>query len=104
MTIMSHKDCEEWAAMIAQMQDDPSYHPKYNKKGTKKMTDYTYSGNPKNNRGPNDLEEQIRVLEFRNAKLHQHNEKIEREIIELRNTIKKLEEDAIQQFRNKGDL
>ena len=33
MTIMSHKDCEEWAAMIAQMQDDPSYHPKYNKKG-----------------------------------------------------------------------
>ena len=34
-----------------------------------------------NIRGPNDLEEKIRVLEFRNAKLHQHNEKIEREII-----------------------
>ena len=32
-----------------------------------------------NIRGPNDLEEKIRVLEFRNAKLHQHNEKIERE-------------------------
>ena len=39
----------------------------------------------------NDLDcakEQIRVLEFRNAKLHQHNEKIEREILELRNKIK----------------
>ena len=32
-----------------------------------------------NLRGPNDLEEKIRVLEFRNAKLHQHNgEKIKR--------------------------
>ena len=68
---MSHKDCEEWAAMIAQMQDDPSYHPKYNKQGVR----------VNNDKGPNDLEEQnmIRVLEFRNAKLHQHNEKIERE-------------------------
>ena len=27
---MTHKDCEEWAAMIAQMQDDSSWHPKYN--------------------------------------------------------------------------
>ena len=68
------------------------------------MTDYTYSGSPKNNRGPNDLEEQIRVLEFRNAKLHQHNEKIEREIIELRNKIKKLEEAQLNQFRNQGDM
>ena len=81
MTIMSHKDCEEWAAMIAQMQDDNTWHPKYNPKGVKKMTDHTYSGSPKNNRGPNDLEEQIRVLEFRNTKLHQHNENIEREIL-----------------------
>ena len=55
----------------------------------------------------NDLDcakEQIRVLEFRNAKLHQHNEKIEREIIELRNTIKKLQQTQVDQFRNKGDL
>ena len=29
------KDVEEWAAMIAQMQDDPSYHLVYNKKGVK---------------------------------------------------------------------
>ena len=48
--------------------------------------------------------EQIRVLEFRNAKLHQHNEKIEREIIELRNKIKKLEHDVVNQIRNKGEL
>jgi cell division protein FtsB len=55
----------------------------------------------------NDLDcakEQIRVLEFRNAKLHQHNEKIEREIIELRNKIKKLEEMQTNQFRNKGEM
>ena len=32
---MSQKDVEEWAAMIAQMQDDPSYHPVYNKKGVR---------------------------------------------------------------------
>ena len=55
----------------------------------------------------NDLDcakEQIRVLEFRNAKLHQHNEKIEREILELREKIKKLESDAVDQFRNKGEM
>ena len=60
------------------------------------------------NRGPNDLEEQIRVLEFRNAKLHQHNEKIEREILDLREEIKRLEKEvafyARDQFRNTGDL
>ena len=55
----------------------------------------------------NDLDcakEQIRVLEFRNAKLHQHNEKIEREILELRNKIKKLEEMHLNQYRNIGDM
>jgi len=55
-------------------------------------------------RGPNDLEEKIRILEFRNAKLHHHNEKIEREILELREKIKKLEQMQTDQFRNKGDL
>ena len=94
MTIMTHKDCEEWAAMIAQMQDDPSYHPTYNKKGVKVSKD----------KGPNDLEEQIRVLEFRNAKLHNYNEKIERELLELRDKIKKLEALQTDQFRNKGDM
>ena len=55
----------------------------------------------------NDLDcakEQIRVLEFRNAKLHQHNEKIEREILELRNKIKQLEHMQTNQFRNQGDM
>ena len=55
----------------------------------------------------NDLDcakEQIRVLEFRNAKLHQHNQKIEREIIELRNKIKELEQIQVDQFRNKGEM
>jgi hypothetical protein len=93
--MMSQKDVEEFAAMIAQMQDDKSFHPKYNKKGDKTLP---------NKRGPNDLEEQIRVLEFRNAKLHNHNEKIEREILELRNKIKKLEALQTNQFRNKGDM
>ena len=93
--MMSQKDVEEFAAMIAQMQDDKSCQPKYNKKGDKTLP---------NKRGPNDLEEQIRVLEFRNAKLHNHNEKIEREILELRNKIKKLEALQTNQFRNKGDM
>jgi len=97
MTIMTHKDCEEWAAMIAQMQDDPSWHPKHNKKGVKVTKD----------RGPNDLEEQIQRLEFRNEKLHQHNEKLANEITELRTDNKKLAkqcEDLLEQYRNKGVL
>ena len=57
-----------------------------------------------NLRGPNDLEEKIRILEFRNAKLHHHNEKIEREILELREKIKKLEQMQTDQFRNKGEM
>ena len=95
MTIMSHKDCEEWAAMIAQMQDDPSYHPKYNKNGVRTVS---------NDKGPNDLEATIERLEYRNATLHQHNEKIEKEIMELRHTLKKLEQLQTDQFRNKGDI
>jgi hypothetical protein len=58
-----------------------------------------------NPKGPNDLEEQIRVLEFRNEKLHLHNQKIEQQIIELRADNKRLAEqvdDQIKQFRNKG--
>ena len=56
-------------------------------------------------KGYNDLEATIERLEFRNAKLHQHNEKIEQEIIELRkdnNSLAKQVEDQIKQFRNKG--
>ena len=56
-------------------------------------------------KGPNDLEATIQRLEFRNAKLHQHNEKIEQQIIELREDNKRLAkqvEEKIQQFRDKG--
>ena len=59
-------------------------------------------------KGPNDLESIIERLEFRNAKLHQHNEKIELEIIELRKQIKRLEKEvefyAKNQFKNIGAL
>ena len=58
-------------------------------------------------KGYNDLEAIIERLEFRNAKLHQHNEKIEKEIIELREDNKRLAkqvEDQIKQFRNTGAL
>jgi len=60
-----------------------------------------------NDKGPNDLEATIERLEFRNAKLHQHNEKIEQQIIELRKDNKilaKQVEDQIKQFRNTGAL
>ena len=53
----------------------------------------------------NDLEEQIRVLTFRNETLHQHNEKQTKEIIELRNDNKKLAqqvEDYVQKLRTGG--
>ena len=56
-------------------------------------------------RGPNDLEAIIERLEFKNEKLHHHNEKIEQEIMELRRDNKKLAEelsDKIQLFRDKG--
>ena len=58
-----------------------------------------------NKKGRNDLEEQIRVLTFRNETLHKHNEKQTQEIIELREDNKKLAlqvEDYVQKLRNKG--
>jgi len=92
--IMTQKDCEEWAAMIAQMEDDPSYHPTYNKKGVRVSKD----------RGPNDLEQVIETLKFRNDKLHQHNEKLTNEILDVRAKNKKLESLLMQQYRDKGVL
>ena len=58
-----------------------------------------------NKKGPNDLEEQVRVLTFRNETLHKHNEKQTQEILELREDNKKLAlqvEDYVQKLRNKG--
>ena len=59
----------------------------------------------KNEKGPNDLEEQIRILTFRNEKLHLHNEKIEQQIIEVREDNKKLAkqvDDYILKLREVG--
>ena len=58
-----------------------------------------------NEKGPNDLEEQIRILSFRNEKLHQHNEKAEQQIIELREDNKRLAkqvEDYVSKLRKGG--
>ena len=52
-----------------------------------------------------DLEEQIRILTFRNETLHQHNEKQTKEIIELRKDNKKLAqqvEDSVGRLRKAG--
>ena len=61
-----------------------------------------------NPRGSNDLEEQIRVLKFRNETLHKHTEKQAQEINSLRLEIKRLEKEvsfyARDQFRNQGDM
>jgi len=112
--MMSQKDVEEFAAMIAQMQDDKSFHPKYNKKGVKKMTDPLYRATKKevdaNKRGPNDLEEEIDRLKFKNETLHKYNQKITEEVVELRKIAKDYEKmkkhlkNAVQQFRNQGDI
>ena len=58
-------------------------------------------------RGPNDLEEIIDRLEFKNKMLHQHIEKLTTEVIQVRLDNKKLAkqcEDQMKQFRNKGAL
>ena len=47
-------------------------------------------------KGYNDLEATIERLEFRNAKLHEHNEKIEQEILQLREEINVLREDNVK--------
>jgi len=47
-------------------------------------------------RGTNDLEAVIERLEFKNAKLHHHNEKIEQQIIQLREEINVLREDNVK--------
>ena len=55
-------------------------------------------------RGPNDLEQQIETLKFRNEVLHKANQKQPDEILDLRTKIRKLEHDAVNQFRNKGEM
>ena len=60
-----------------------------------------------NKKGPNDLEEQIRVLSFRNETLHKYNEKQTQEILELREDNKKLAQqvdDYVQKLREVGAI
>ena len=51
-----------------------------------------------------ELEKQIERLKFRNDVLHKANKKQLDEILDLRTQVKQLETNAIQQFRNKGEL
>ena len=51
-----------------------------------------------------ELEKQLETLKFRNDVLHKANQKQMDEILNLRTKIKKLEHDAVNQFRNEGDL
>ena len=51
-----------------------------------------------------ELEKQLERLKFRNDVLHKANEKQQNEILNLRTKINKLEKNAVDQFRNKGDM
>tara|TARA_R100000329_G_scaffold128081_1_gene106848 strand:+ start:306 stop:554 length:249 start_codon:yes stop_codon:yes gene_type:complete len=82
---MSDKDCKDFEKTLKKINED-TFNP----------------------RGSNDLEEQIRVLKFRNETLHKHTEKQAQEINSLRLEIKRLEKEvsfyARDQFRNQGDM
>ena len=56
------------------------------------------------NKACEELEKQLETLKFRNDVLHKANQKQQDEILNLRTKVKKLEHDAVQQFRNKGEI
>ena len=56
------------------------------------------------NKDCEELEKQLERLKFRNDVLHKANKKQQDEILNLRSKVKKLEHDAVQQFRNKGEM
>tara|TARA_R100000988_G_scaffold86534_1_gene49386 strand:- start:143 stop:325 length:183 start_codon:yes stop_codon:yes gene_type:complete len=56
------------------------------------------------NKDCEELEKQLETLKFRNDVLHKANQKQQDEILDLRTKVKKLEHDAVQQFRNKGEM
>ena len=56
------------------------------------------------NKDCEELEKQLETLKFRNDVLHKANQKQQDEILDLRTKVKKLEHDAVQQFRNKGEI
>ena len=56
------------------------------------------------NKDCEELEKQLERLKFRNDVLHKANQKQQDEILDLRSKVKKLEHDAVNQFRNEGDM
>ena len=56
------------------------------------------------NKDCEELEKQLERLKFRNDVLHKANQKQQDEILDLRTKVKKLEHDAVNQFRNKGEM
>ena len=56
------------------------------------------------NKDCEELEKQLERLKFRNDVLHKANQKQQDEILDLRTKVKKLEHDAVNQFRNDGEL
>jgi chaperonin cofactor prefoldin len=56
------------------------------------------------NKDCEELEKQLETLKFRNEVLHKANQKQQDEILDLRTKVKKLEHDAVQQFRNEGEM
>ena len=56
------------------------------------------------NKDCEELEKQLETLKFRNDVLHKANQKQQDEILDLRTKVKKLEHDAVNQFRNDGEL
>ena len=52
-----------------------------------KLTREKEGKTPVDDRGPNDLTKQIEILEFRNEKLHKHNERLTEEIRSLRSKL-----------------
>ena len=56
------------------------------------------------NKDCEELEKQLETLKFRNDVLHKANQKQQDEILNLRTKVKKLEHDAVNQFRNDGEL
>ena len=85
--ITTNKEAEKFAQMIAQMEDSGDLHRPLSKE--------------------KNLEEEVRVLKFRNEKLHNYNIKLVDEVRELREDNKKLARevgDKVNQLRKAGAL
>ena len=83
----TNKEAEKFAQMIAQMEDSGDLHRPPSKE--------------------RNLEEEVRVLKFRNEKLHNYNIKLVDEVRELREDNKKLARevgDKVNQLRKAGAL